>query len=77
MPPEYIGVERIISSGADSGFFQGRSKGFLPGGTRSGEISFYQLETKKITFFYQEVNRKIANFQIQGCKPTLPPSKRT
>jgi len=36
-------IERIFSRGGNSGFFDGEAK--------SGEISFYPLETMKTTFF--------------------------
>jgi len=38
-----------------------------------GEITFYQLKTKKKTFFYRKPIRKTTNFKIQGDKAPVPP----
>ena len=45
---------------------------FFQGGGNSGEISFYQLEAKRKTSFYWNVNRKISNFKIQGVNGPCP-----
>jgi len=48
-----MGVGKSFSRGG-SGFFQGFPK-ILPGGDKSGEIAFYALETKKTTFFAENL----------------------
>jgi len=48
----YMGIGRIFSRwGGNSGFFQGQPKRFLQEEAKSGEISFYLIETRKTTFF--------------------------
>jgi len=37
------------------GYYDGRRKNFFPEGGNSGEISFYQLETKGTTFFLKTI----------------------
>jgi len=56
-------VVRIFSKGGPLGEF---SKIFI-GGTKSGEISFFPLETKKTTLFGEI-------FKIQGALHPLPTS---
>jgi len=46
-----MGVGRIFPGGISSGFFQVVAKSIFQGETNSGEISFYQLKTKRKTFF--------------------------
>jgi len=41
--------------------------------SNSGEISFSQLETQRVTFVYSKVYRKIPNFKTQGALTHLLP----
>jgi len=63
--------EGFFPRGANSELFQMAAKIIFPGRGNNGGVSFYELETKRKTFFYQKVNRKISNFKIQ--KGTLSP----
>jgi len=48
-----MGVEKIFSRGAALADFSRRwPNAFFQGWAKSGEISFYLLETKRQTFFY-------------------------
>jgi len=47
-----MGVGKVYSRGDYSGLFQGVAKRIVFKGVYSGEISIYQLETKRKTFFY-------------------------
>ena len=50
-------VGKIFSrgGGGNSGFFQVVAKGIFQGWPNSGEISLYQLESKRQTFFYKKL----------------------
>ena len=68
-----MGVGRIFSRGEPIvDFFRG-AKDFS-WGSNNGEISFYQLETKRKTFFHQTVNGKISSFKFlwARAKPPCP-----
>jgi len=68
--------EGFIPKGANSGFFQVVTKQHLPGGPTVIKFHFTnQIKTKRKTFFYCKINRKISNFKIQGDRgPPAPPS---
>jgi len=65
-------VIAVFSRGSgNSGFFQGVAKWLFPEGASRVEISFYYTESKRKTFIYLYVNRKISNFKIQRL-PSAP-----
>ena len=72
----------FLQGRANSGFFQVVVKKDFPGwGAKSGEISFYPLETKKSTFYWK-LYRKMSNLKIQGgprspCHPLPMPMSTT
>ena len=51
--------------------FPGVAKNFFPGWARSGEISFYLLETKK--HFLLKISQENVKFQNPGDCPYSPP----
>ena len=59
---------------ANSGVFQKEPKGFSRGG-KTGEISFFPLETKKATFFAKNIIGKRQIFQPWAPKPPWPLSR--
>ena len=61
-----MGVGKIFSRRGTRGFFQNFSRG-----TKSGEICFFPLKTKKTTFFCYEFQNPI------GVKAHLPPPSPT
>ena len=73
LAPTSTGVGRIFSR-RQKWIFP-KVANFFPGGTKSGVISFFPLETTKTTFFAECVKRKMSKFKIQGgARPPAPPS---
>jgi len=66
------GVERGFPKREDNAWiFPGVAKFFL-GRVSSDEITFYQLEAKRKTFFYENVNMRIRNSKAQGALNPQP-----
>jgi len=55
-----MGVGKFFSREEIVDFSRWWPNAFFQGWANSGEISFYQLESKRRTFFYSKVNRKIS-----------------
>jgi len=66
-----MGVGKIFSRGGKSGLFQAQSKTSFSREAKSGKISFYPVETKKMTFFGKNL---IGKYQIPGG--ASPPFRR-
>jgi len=47
------------------------SEGFFQVGSKSGEISFYPLETKKTTLFAKSLTRKCQILKSRGLSPKI------
>ena len=62
--------EGFFKGWTNSGFFQRQSNRFFQG-AKSGEISFYALETKKTKFFAKNL---IGKCQISKCGVLAPPT---
>jgi len=61
-----------------TGCTHGRRKDFSQGGGKSGQISFYPLETKKTTIFTEHLKRKCQNYKSRRGQPgPLPAPMRT
>jgi len=54
-----------IFQGGKKWIFQIMAKSIFPDGANSGETSFYQLETKRKTFYSKTFLEKYQNFNIQ------------
>jgi len=65
-----MGVRRIFSRGANSGFSRVWSKTFSRGSGNSGEISFYQLESKKKHFSSEKLMGRFQNASLHPPSDT-------
>jgi len=67
-----MGVGKIFYRGGSCGIFLRVGKNIIPKGAKSGEISFYTLETKKSTFFAKDVIGKCQISKSRGLGPPSP-----
>ena len=66
-------VGRMFSREANSGFLQVMTKIIFPMGANNGEISFYQLKTKRKRFSTKQLIEKCQNVKFHRPRPALHP----